>query len=475
MRAHQQGSNIRVRFAPSPTGHLHIGGLRTALFNWLFARHTGGTYLMRVEDTDVQRSTAEYLHSQLKSLSWTGLESDEPLVYQSDRFAVYQAEARRLVEKNQAYPCFCAPRDADEVINNLEQGAAARYDGTCRKLSLAERDYTKPHAIRLVLPDDLEVIKFNDLIRGDVQFNVDQFDDYVIMRRDGSPTYNFCVVIDDLFMRISHVIRGDEHLSNTPKQLFLYNAFGAVPPQFAHIPLILGKAGNKLSKRDAATSVEQYRKDGFIAEALINYLVRLGWSHGDQEIFTKEELIKFFSLDQVGKKGSIFDTEKLHWLNGVYLRSMSTADILTGIQEMDGEVLDALLKVWSQDQLELLIEHYGQRVTLLKDLCQDILAFAQRPQKLDITLIEKWKVPATKEMLQAFADSMKTLSCFDHAELMNAAQEIATAHGAKLVAIAQPLRLALTGSVQSPSVFDLMGILGKEKSLGRLKNLIEVL
>ncbi len=475
MIPHQQRSNIRVRFAPSPTGHLHIGGLRTALFNWLFARHTGGAYLMRVEDTDVQRSTQEYLQSQLRSLAWTGLNSDEPLVYQSSRFAVYQSKARELVEKKQAYPCFCAPRDADEVINNLEQGTAARYDGTCRNLLPEQCDFTKPHAIRIALPNDLDVIQFQDLIHATVQFKANQFDDFVIMRRDGSPTYNFCVVIDDLFMRITHILRGDEHLSNTPKQLFLYQAFNEQPPQFAHIPLILGKAGNKLSKRDAATSVEQYRKDGFMADALINYLVRLGWSHGDQEIFTKEELVKFFTLEQVGKKGSIFDVEKLQWLNGVYLRALSPADILQHIHEMDEEVMEILLKAWSQDQLELLIEHYRQRVSSLKDLCKDILAFAQRPQTLDVSLIEKWKTPNTKDMLTAFAENMKTLSCGDHAELMATAQEVVNTHSAKLVAIAQPLRLALTGSVQSPSVFDLMGILGKDKSLVRIKSLIEVL
>lgn len=473
--AYQQRSNIRVRFAPSPTGHLHIGGLRTALFNWLFARHTCGTYLMRVEDTDVQRSTDEYLQSQLRSLAWTGLESDEPLVYQSDRFQVYQAKARELVEKNQAYPCFCAPRDADEVIVNLEQGAAARYDGTCRNLTPEQRDYTKPHAIRLALPTDLEIIEFQDIIHQTVQFKANQFDDYVIMRRDGSPTYNFCVVIDDLFMRITHIIRGDEHLSNTPKQIFLYKAFDEKPPLFAHIPLILGKAGNKLSKRDAATSVEQYRKDGFLAEAMINYLVRLGWSHGDQEIFTREELVNYFTLDQVGKKGSIFDTEKLLWLNGIYLRNIQPSDLLHYIREMDEEIYDNLLKAWSQDQLELLIEHYGQRVTNLKDLCKEIMLFAQRPQTFDVSLIAKWHTPNTKPMLTAFAENMKSLSCFDHAELMATAQEIVNTKGEKLVSMAQPLRLALTGSIQSPSVFDLMGILGKEKSLVRIKSLIEAL
>ncbi len=472
---HQQHSQIRVRFAPSPTGHLHIGGLRTALFNWLFARHTGGTYLMRIEDTDVQRSTQEYLQSQLRSLAWSGLQSDEPLVYQSSRFPVYQAAARQLVEKNQAYPCFCEPRDADEVIQNLEHGAATKYNETCRDIPDDQRDYTKPHAIRLALPKNASVIQFHDLIHGTVQFKADQFDDFVIMRRDGSPTYNFCVVIDDTFMRITHIIRGDEHLSNTPKQLFLYQAFDEKPPQFAHIPLILGKAGNKLSKRDAATSVEQYRHDGFIGDALINYLVRLGWSHGDQEIFTKEELVKHFSLEQVGKKGSIFDVEKLKWLNGVYLRTLSLEDLFRFINEMNDQMMAGLLKVWSQDRLELLMEHYRQRVTSLNDLCHDVMAFAQRPQQLNLGLLEKWKTVNTKVMLQAFSEKIMTLSCFDHAELMVCAQEIVNAHGEKLVNIAQSLRLALTGHVQSPSVFDLMGILGKEKTVSRIRSLIEVL
>lgn len=471
---HQQSPHIRVRFAPSPTGHLHIGGLRTALFNWLFARHTGGTYLLRVEDTDVQRSTNEYLQSQLKSLAWAGLKSDEPLVYQSDRFPVYQAKARELVEQGNAYPCFCTPRDADELIQNLEQGAASQYDGTCRNLPLTSRDYTKPHAIRIALPEQA-TIEFNDLIHGNVQFATNQFDDYVIMRRDGSPTYNFCVVIDDLYMKISHIIRGDEHLSNTPKQLFLYQAFGKTPPIFAHIPLILGKAGNKLSKRDAATSVEQYRNDGFIADALINYLVRLGWSHGDQEIFTKEELCNYFSLDQVGKKGSIFDIEKLRWVNGVYLRTMAPQDLFHQLAEMNDQAMPNLLKVWSQEQLELLLEHYRQRVTSLHDLYESLLTFAQRPQTLDINLIAKWQTEKTKPMLEAFSKAMSSLNCFDHAELLACAQHIIQEHNEKLITIAQPLRLALTGQVQSPSVFDLMGILGKEKTLSRIKYLIDAL
>src|SRR5579872_4717355 len=243
---------IRVRFAPSPTGHLHIGGIRTALFNWLFARHTGGKYLLRIEDTDIVRSKQEYLDSQLASLRWLGLEPDEPIVYQLARSHEHIAAAKKLMEQGKAYPCFCPPKDAEQVVHDLDLGIGSKYDGTCRDKTYTIEDLKKPHAIRFKLSHDIDTVEFEDVILGTIKTPADQMDDFIIIRRDGTPIYNFCVVVDDIFMRITHVIRGQDHVSNTPKQVLYYHALGANVPLFAHIPLILGPAGNKLSKRDAS-------------------------------------------------------------------------------------------------------------------------------------------------------------------------------------------------------------------------------
>lgn len=466
---------VRVRFAPSPTGHLHIGGVRTAMFNWLFARSNGGTYLLRVEDTDVQRSTKEYLASQLHSLTWTELLSDEQIVYQMERVNEHRAAADRLLEQGKAYPCFCQPRDADLVIEELEQGVGRKYEGTCRNRPFTQEDLQQPHAIRFRVPDDVTEVTFNDAIRGPITVQADQLDDFVIIRRDGTPIYNFCVVVDDIFMKITHVIRGEDHITNTVKQLLFYKALGSQEPQFAHLPLILGPSGNKLSKRDASVSVEEYKAQGFMADALINYLVRLGWAHKDQEIFTRTEMVNLFKLSDVGKKGAIFDSKKLLWLNGVYIRQSSSEQLMNAVQQMNQEIADMLAALWSNQQLTALLDQYKQRATTLVELSDGIIAFAQDPNDLDLTLITQWQTDVTKQMLQNFIDEMGRLKQIQHDSLLQAAKAVCESFTQKLVTLAQPLRLALTGSIQSPGVFELIAILGKDRSIERIKKLIALM
>jgi len=467
-------SQARVRFAPSPTGHLHIGSVRTAIFNWLYARHTGGIYSLRVEDTDIIRSKKEYLDSQLESLKWFGLLPDEPVVYQMSRVHEHIKAARELMEKGLAYPCFCEPRDSEKVVSDLEQGVGHKYPGTCRDKAYTKEDLQKPHAIRFKLPQQQKV-EFVDAIRGLISVDVDQLDDFIIIRRDGTPIYNFCVVVDDIFMKITHVIRGEDHISNTPKQILLYDALAVQAPIFAHLPLILGPAGNKLSKRDATVAVEEYRAQGFMVDALFNYLVRLGWAKGDQEIFEKEEIIKDFSIEQVNKKGAIFDLKKLQWLNGVYIRNASFEKLFEAIEQMNKVAAEELKLCWSLDDLKKLFFEYQQRAVSLLDLSQDVIALANDSVSLDLTLINKWKNEKTVRLLNGFKSELYSLKEFDKDILLACANSVCEANQEKLVNLAQPLRLALTGRIQSPGVFELIIILGKENSLKRIQRLIDLL
>ena len=315
------------------------------------------------------------------------------------------------------------------------------------------------------------------MVRGKVKVDSEHLDDFIIMRRDGTPTYNFVVVADDIYMKITHVIRGEDHISNTHKQILIYNALGADMPKFAHLPMILGPAGNRLSKRDSAVSVREYKEQGFLADALINYLVRLGWSHGDQEVFTKDEMIKFFDFDHVGKKGAIFDIKKLEWLNGVYLRKKSFDDLLVAVKDLGNDYYHKIQELWNMDQLTLLFDQYKQRATRLLDMIHDIISLAHDPKVLNLDLIKKWKSPKTAELLKLFLDNLEKVSEKDlsHDSLLGLAKDVVGKLEVKLVVLAQPLRLALTGKIFSPGVFDLIKILGKEKTINRINLLIDEL
>lgn len=468
--------SVRVRFAPSPTGHLHIGGLRAALFNWLFARHVGGKFLLRIEDTDLERSRPEYTQSIIDSLAWCSLESDEPLVYQSDRRQEHVAVAHELVAKGAAYRCYCTSEELQARLGaSAAEGGYLHYDGKCREMVTL---LDKPYVIRYKVLQDRESVAVHDLIRGTILFPLKTIDDFIIVRSDGSPMFNFVVVLDDAFMRISHVIRGEEHLVNTPRQILLYEACGYALPQFAHVPLILAPNGSKLSKRDGATAATDYKKLGYLPDALCNYLVRLGWAHGDQEVFTRDEMISLFSLAGVHKSGAIFDMAKLLWMNHVYMKQASAQQLLSYISDtIDNQFLSSVRK-WSdtisspdgRTILQLVIDIYKDRAKTLIELRDDLLRLYARPN------IENDPFIATMNSMQweALALLVKYLAELDYTRsaLELLIKQICKEATIRLPDIAQPIRLALTGSLSAPGVYDLLFALGRDESLARLSILL---
>lgn len=466
---------VRVRFAPSPTGNLHIGGMRTAFFNLLYARHTGGTFLIRIEDTDLERSKEEYVTSLLDSLSWVGIKSDEPLVFQSQRAAEYQAVLHKLLAEEKIYRCICT----EEQINNRHEAAGKTgsfigYDGYCRKNKVDAKTQV-PFVLRFAIPENATDIVIEDLIRQTVVFKADQFDDFIIVRSDGGVTYNFAVVVDDYAMKISHVIRGEEHLGNTPKQIFLYNACGYPAPQFAHIPLILNPEGGKLSKRDAAVDVLSYKKEGYLPHALLNYMVRLGWGHKDQELFTLDELIEFFTLEGVGRKSGIFDTNKLQWVNGEYIKKLSAADCYAWIKNDIMPSIDQDFREWSSEKLLVALQLYKDRSKTGKQLYDHCLSVYHAPESYNQEDMKNWVIESTVDLLTDFIENCDGLEDFTTESVRTLVMSLCERFSLKLVAVAQPLRIALTGSASSPGVFDLLALLGRQESVKRIKALCSVL
>jgi len=462
---------VRVRFAPSPTGHLHIGGLRTALFNWLFARHHGGAFLLRIEDTDLERSTKEYRDSIIESFEWTELIHDEEIVTQSDRIEEHRAVAHRLIEEGKAYRCFCSPEQVAARYNKApHEDFFVKYDNYCRNRVMQVGDEHKQHVVRFKLPEDKTEIVFDDSIKGRITIGFDQLEDFIILRSGGYPMYNFVVVIDDAFMKITHVIRGEEHIINTPKQILLYEACGYPVPIFAHLPLILGPSGDKLSKRDGATSVVEYRREGYVPHALLNYLARLGWSHGDQEIFSLSELISYFSLEAIGNKGAIFDFEKLAWINGTYIREMDEQALIDVIvRDVDHNFLSRL--TWDVAALKKAVALYKERVKTLKMLVLEISLVHDGTSERDQIDMQKWITADTSAHLDALIDVCKKQEHFTHDELAVEIKELATILEVKLVNLLQPVRLALLGKASGPGVFDLLELVGKEKAIERISSL----
>lgn len=456
---------VRVRFAPSPTGHLHIGGLRTALFNWIFARKHNGAFLIRVEDTDLVRSQDVFLHSQLASLKWADLMSDEPIIRQTECMAEYRAKIDTLLEQGKAYKCYCPSAPMATQEENY-----FKYDGKCRT-GKSTTHGAASYVVRIKMPLDRAIIEFNDLIRGPISFDRNQFDDFIIARSDGSPIYNFVVVVDDIRMNISHVIRGEDHISNTPKQLIIYEALGSKPPLFAHLPLILGPTGARLSKRDAATAVSDYTKNGYLADALCNYLVRLGWSHGDQEIFSRQEMISLFSLEEVGKKGSIFDQQKLDWINALYIKLKTPQELIALIvQDVDKDFLERLKEC--ADNLERVIGFFKERVKTLKELVEEINSLYKKDHIISADDREQWISPHVIDALRAFVVVLENTPLLTAENVLLGGKEIARNYSLKLVQLAQPLRLAITGKTEGPGIFELLTVLDKRESLERIKNFL---
>jgi glutamyl-tRNA synthetase len=459
--------SVRTRFAPSPTGALHIGGARTAIFNWLFARHYGGKFILRIEDTDRARSTEESVSEILDAMKWLGLNWDEGPIRQSDRLSIYQEYAKKLVVSGKAYKCYCTPEELEKRRKEAEkQGKVYRYEGTCRDLKSHSSD--KPFAIRLATPE-VGNIEVEDLIRGTISFDAKEIDDFVIQKTDGFPTYNFAVVIDDATMDITHVIRGDDHIANTPKQVLIYKALSQETPKFAHVSMIHGSDKTRLSKRHGATSVIAYREMGYLPESLVNYLARLGWSYGDQEIFSEEELIEKFTLENVGKSAAVFNPEKLLWLNGWYVRNKPTEEIAKLVIPF---VQKRGFQLTLDEKLIKIVNILRERAKTLVELADSADYFFIDKVEYEETARKKFLTPDAFPILEELVDKLSLLHDFTVPELQKIFAEITDKRGVKLIQIAQPTRVALTGGTVSPGIFEVMEILGKDKVIERLKRAV---
>jgi len=456
---------VVTRFAPSPTGFLHIGGARTALFNWLFARANGGKYLLRIEDTDRKRSTDEAIAAIFDGLSWLGLDSDEEPVFQFSRQARHAEVAQALLDAGHAYHCYASPEELTEMRERQRaEGKPVRYDGRWRDRDPSEAPEGVPPAVRLKAPQTGQTV-VHDLVQGDVTFQNDQLDDMILLRADGTPTYMLSVVVDDHDMGISHIIRGDDHLVNAARQSLLFQAMGWDVPAFAHIPLIHGPDGAKLSKRHGALGVDAYRDMGYLPEAMRNYLVRLGWSHGDDEIFSTEQAIEWFSLDSVGKGASRFDFQKLEHLNGHYVRSADDArltDLVTARLAAEAPVPEQ-----AAARILALMPGLKERAKNLAELSESArFLLKQRPLEME----PKAAKLVAPDVLSGLHSALSELPEWELAALENAVREFAEANDLKLGKVAQPLRAALTGSNVSPGIFDVLAVLGRDEALGRISD-----
>ncbi len=458
---------MKLRFAPSPTGFLHVGGARTAIFNLLHARRHGGTMLLRIEDTDVERSRQHHAEQIVTSLRWLGVEWDEGPVYQSDRLKRYRERAEELVEAGKAYRCYCTVEELDAERSAAERaGKQWRYSGRCRHIAGASDG---PHVIRFAMQPG--TIEFHDLIHGDVKFDGDLIDDFVLLRSDGHPTYHLSVVIDDIDMAITHVARGDDHLSNTPKHVVLFRAFGTPVPLFAHLPLILGSDRKRLSKRTGATSAEEYREMGIVPEALFNFLTLLGWSPGEnREIFTPTEAMQWFDLSDVNKAPAVFDPEKLIWMNGQYLMRMTADQIFPHLVPFLGDPPRPI------EELRAIIELHKMRVRTLRELAEQMAIYFIDDDAIvyDADTVKKHiKGDDLGARLSHLHDVLAATEPFDVATSEAALRKLAETQGVSAAKLIHPLRLALTGKGASPPIFDVAVVLGKERTLRRLQRLIE--
>jgi len=474
----EQTNNVRVRFAPSPTGYLHIGGARTAIFNWLFARHHHGKFLLRIEDTDFARSDQKMVQAIYDGLIWLGLDWDEEPIFQSTRLEKYWQIAQQLLENNQAYYCYCSQEKLAERREKLDKKdeLAYRYDGHCRNLSEEEKKRFEaqrmPKVVRFKVDPGKTV--FQDIVYGSLTIDNKEIDDFIIMRNDGIPTYNFAVVVDDRDMRISHVIRGDDHLSNTPKQVMLYQALGWKQPNFAHVPLILGPDKKRLSKRHGATSVSEYDAAGYLPDAMLNFLSLLGWSPGDnREIMTKQQLIDSFSLKGIVKKSAVFDETKLIWMNGQYINQMSDDEILNKILPIlkergfieEGKINDSCIR---------------RVVSLLKPKVKKIADFANLgfyffidPDRYDPKAVNThWQDEAVVDRLKELNERILNLEIFDTITIESTIRNLAEELNISAAKLIHPIRLALTGVSVGPGLFELMEVLGKKTVTKRINKAV---
>lgn len=460
---------IRTRFAPSPTGYLHIGGVRTALFSWLYARQHGGQFILRIEDTDRERSTDESVQAILDGMEWLRLTADEGPYFQTQRFDRYQTVLDQLLAEGNAYYCYCS-KERLEVLRQeqMARKEKPRYDGHCRHL---QRPPDVKPAVRFKNPHTGEVI-VEDLIKGTVAFKNSELDDLIIARSDGTPTYNFTVVVDDWDMQITHVIRGDDHLNNTPRQINILRALGATIPYYAHVPMILGSDGQRLSKRHGAVSVTSYKDEGYLPDALLNYLVRLGWSHGDQEIFSREEMIKLFDIHQVNKSAATFNPDKLLWLNQHYLKTLPPAEVATQLQF---QAQHCGLDFSQGPPLTEIVKVQAERAKTLREMAENSRFFFTESIQWDDKAVRQHLKADSLPPLTTLYQRLQALEVWQAETIHEAIHAVAEQYALKLGKLAQPLRVAVTGNTVSPPIDATVYLLGQARSLQRLQHALTLI
>jgi len=463
-------SKPRFRFAPSPTGYLHIGGARTALFNFLLAQQQQGTFVLRIEDTDVARSTQESVDAILQAMDWLGLHCNEGPYYQSQRFELYRDKVEQLMAEGKAYRCYCSPDELEQKRDAaMKAGLKPKYDGTCRNRT--EQPEDQPYVIRFKAPIDGETA-FQDRIKGRIAFQNQELDDLIIQRTDGTPTYNFVVVIDDATMEISLVVRGDDHINNTPRQIQLYEALGYPVPEFAHVPMILGADKSRLSKRHGATSVMAYREMGYLPEAMVNYLVRLGWSHGDDEIFSMDELIEKFSLDNVGRSAGVFNPEKLLWLNAHYIKNGDPLRLAGLVKEfLDKEGVNTT----SGPPLEEAVKTLQERSRTLLEMAEGARFYYLETIEYDADAVAKQLPPEKAAVLASLIRHFESLETWSSESVEQAFKATLTELDLKMGKVGPAVRVALTGVTQSPSLYEVVAVLGRDASIKRLQAAVDFL
>lgn len=459
--------SICTRFAPSPTGYLHVGGARTALYCYLFAKKNQGKFLLRIEDTDLERSTPESVQAILDGMAWLGLASDEAPIFQTSRFDRYKEVIDQLLSEGKAYKCYCSKeRLTDLREQQMQAKQKPRYDGCCRD---ATEEVGGDFVIRFKNPQEGDVV-FNDLVLGEIKVSNQELDDLIIARSDGSPTYNFTVVIDDMDMAISHVVRGNDHVNNTPRQINLFKTLGATPPHYAHLPMILGDDGKRLSKRHGAVSVIQYKEEGYLPQAVLNYLVRLGWSHGDQEVFSLDEMIELFELTKVSKSAASFNTQKLQWLNQHYMKTLPVEEVAEALT-YQYKVLG--VEISQGPALTQVVDALKERSKTLKEMAEGSRFWFEDVVEYDEKALAKFIKEGVKEILEDMLSGLTAITVWDKASIHDVLKSTVESRGVKFPAVAQPIRIAVTGNTVSPSVDVTLEMLGREKSLRRIEALVD--
>ncbi|CAB1079298.1 Glutamyl-tRNA synthetase (EC [Olavius algarvensis Delta 1 endosymbiont] len=453
---------IITRFPPSPTGYLHVGGARTAIFNWLYARHMEGKFVLRIEDTDIKRSTQASVDAIFEALQWLGIDWDDGPYFQTQRFDIYRDYIQKLVDSGHAYYCTCSPEQIDAMRQAaMAGGGKPRYDGSCREKALGK---SEDAVVRFKAPLSGTTV-VEDVIKGNIVFQNDELDDFVVCRSDGTPTYNFVVVIDDITMDINTIIRGDDHVMNTPKQILLYRALGSPLPTFGHVPMVLGNDRARLSKRHGAMSVTAYRDMGYLPEAVLNYLVRLGWSHGDQEFFTRDELIKVFDIAHIGRSAGIFDIEKLQAINADHIQAAAPSDLVGPLKPF---LKERGIEIESGDYATNVIETLQPRSKTLADMADAAMFYYLEDIEFEEKAARKFLKSAALEPLQLLAAKLKAATDYSQENLEDVFKSVMDETGLKLGKIAQPVRVALTGKTASPGIFEIIAILGPERVIPRL-------